>query len=187
MPTQAPPVSTLADVLRQVAAALNGAGDGVTVMIGKKFLEEFGAGAPPRVLFVEEPRAGKMGPPRKLNCGYIASYTHVCAAYVRAAETGDEFSRLENAHTLQNRICAALKKADPANVIFAPGNPRDDSPLSVEAYGADIAFDFSYRRDIPQDYEILKAPVTAISPPNPDQPGGDTGYEFATDPTVTTG
>ena len=96
-------------------------------------------------------------------------------------EPGDDAGRLEPAYVLAARVATVLKALDPAHSSATPGGPRDDSPQRVPGPGgADIVFRFTYVANIAQDPAILRAvrQVVSISPPNPDQPGGDTGNTF---------
>lgn len=171
------PVSRLSDLLRLVADELGNAGDGTTYLVGKKYLAEFGAGSPPRVLFVPEVR-GKLGPATKLNAGYVASMTHACTVYVRGAEDGTDMGQFDAACGLGDRVMNALKMADPGHVTLAPGNPRDESPLPDNAYGADVAFEFTYQRPVARDVAVLRPGLTSISPPDPDRPQGGNGKTY---------
>lgn len=177
MGVQKMPVSTLGDLLRIVTAGLNGMADGLEILVGKKYLTEFGVGSPPRVLFVPEPQ-GKLSGPTKLNSGYLASYTHGCTAYIRGAEDGSDIGRFDSAYAICDRIINLLKWADPGHVVLGPGNPKDNSPTNVDAYGAEIVFSFQFTRPVAEDPAVFKSPVTPISPPNPDKPQGDTGKTF---------
>lgn len=168
------PTSTLADLIRLVTAALNGAGDGIEVMVGRQYLAQFGAGSPPRLLFVPEER-GRLGPPPKINANYVGSYTHGCKVYVRGAESGDDPGRFDAVYAFADRVVNAIKWAGGAAGTIAPGNPLDSSPRAEDAYGADIVFEFTYTRAIARDPEIWGVPVTAISPPDPDRPQGSSG------------
>lgn len=180
MPSAAAQVSTLADVLRLVQHVFSLMGDGTPLMIAEQYLHEPGPGSAPRVVFVPN-KTGKLGPPLKLNAGYIASWTHGCEVYVRGAEPGDDPGRFEPAYALAGRVIDVIKALDPGHIVVAPGNPEDDSPLRVDSPpGADIKFTFTYATNIAQDPAVLRAVrlINSISPPNPDKPGGDTGNSF---------
>lgn len=181
MPSQSMPVSTLSDVIRLVQHVFSILGDGTPIMVGEQYLRETGPGSAPRVVFVPEDR-GSFDAALKLNSGYIASWTHVCKVTVRGAEPGDDPGRFEPAYLLAARVTTILKNLDPGHVKLAPGNPRDNSPLNVDGPGADIVFQFAYSTNIAQDPAVLRAIATAmtsVSPPNPDQPGGDSGQTLA--------
>lgn len=171
------PVSTIGDLFRLVGAAFNALGDGTPLLIGRKYLAEFGAGSAPRVLFVPEEQ-GRLGRPTRLNAGELASYTHGCQVYVRGAESGDDAGRFDAVYALADRVINALKWCDPAHVVLEPGNPRDASPLPDDAYGADVVFSFVFIRPIAIEREIHRLPVEALSPMDPDRPRGDSGKTF---------
>lgn len=180
MPSQAMPVSTIADVIRLVQHVFSILGDGTPIMVGAQYLRETGPGSAPRVVFVPE-ETGKFDAALKLNSGYVASWTHVCLVHVRGAEPGDDPGRFEPAHQLAARVVTILKNLDPGHIVLAPGNPRDDSPLPVDGPGADIVFQFSYQTNIAQDPAVLRAirtAITSVSPPNPDQPQGNSGQSI---------
>ncbi len=105
--------------------------------------------------------------------------------HVRGAEPGDDTGRFEPAYVLAARVAAVIKNLDPVHLKLLPGNPRDGSPLAVDGPGAEIVFDFTFETNVAQDPAILSAikrAITSVSPPNPDQPGGDNGktYEIVT-------
>lgn len=180
MPTVAPNVSTLTDLLRLTERVFSLLGDGTPILIGAQYEHETGPGSAPRVLFIADD-TGALGPPTKLNAGYLASWSHGCRVRVRGAEAGDDAGRLEAAVRLAGRVMGVLKALDPGHVVLAPGGPKDSSPLRVDgAPGAEISFAFVYTTNIATEPEILRAvgQLTSISPPNPDQPGGSTGKTF---------
>lgn len=149
------PPSTLADVLGQVIDAFGAVGDATPIMIGKHYLESFGTGSPPRVLFVPEPD-GEMGPPTEM--GYAASDTHSCDVYVRGAESGTDLGRFVAAYALKGRVVTAVRRAASGRLEFRKRS-GDASPANVDAYGAELAFSFVYTRDIPHDAAIRALPA----------------------------
>lgn len=176
MPALAQPTSTVDDALRLVREVYSLMGDGTPIQIGKQYLAEPGpAQRPPRIVLVaEEP--GKLGPPIKGNAEMAGSWEHACQAHVFAAETGADDDRFTNVHALADRLLNVVKHLDPAHMKIAPGNPRDASPLSVDAYGAAVSFSFTYARDIPNDLRVLAAikQLTARGVVDPDRPTGGT-------------
>jgi hypothetical protein len=176
MPTRAVAVSTLGDVLRLVEYAFSALGDGTTILIGEGYLSTFGTGSPPRVLFIPE-KTGALVTAPKIGAGYLAGYAHGCDVYVRAAESGTDPGRFDAVYALLSRVTNALKWCDPGHIELS-SRLRDTSPLPVDAYGADVAFSFVYTRGIATDPAVLKIPITSVSPPNPDQPGGSTGLTY---------
>lgn len=181
MPSQAMPVSTLADVIRLFIGVYSHLGDGTPIMVGEQHLREPGPGSPPRIVFVPEVEEAKLGPALKISAGYLAGRTWVCDVTVRGAE-GDDVGRFENVYAMTARAVAVLKNLDPGHIEIGPGRVRNDSPLAVPS-GAGVGerFSFTYRSNIAQDPAVLKAIaacIESISPPNPDKPGGDTGQSF---------
>lgn len=179
MPRADIPVSTIHDVIDFVTATFSAIGDATPIQTGAQFLAEFGPGQPPRVVFVPDKQAS-LGPASRIGAGAIAAWHHGCKVVVLAAESGIDAGRGDAAYRLAGRVIAALKKASPAFVTLADGaGPVDDSSLPAEGYGYRLEFAFRFERPIPQDQEILRAQVEAVSPRNPDQPGGDSGKTFA--------
>ena len=186
MGLQTPNVSTLADVFRLVSKLFSLAGDGTPLFFGLKFLDNLGPGSAPRIVFVPD-EEGSLAGPLKISAGYVASWTHGCTVHVLGVEPGDDEGRFEPAYALAARVVTAIKALDPAHLVVAPGRPKDVSPLKVGAPGSAISFSFSYQTNIAQDAAILAAAkqLTAISPPDPDRPQGDTGNTFTLDTTAT--
>lgn len=175
MPLADLPISTIHDVMDFVMATFSAIGDATPIQVGAQFLTETGPGQPPRVVFVPDKQA-TLGPALKSGAGAIASWSHGCKVVVLGAESGIDAGRGDAAYKLADRVIAALKKASPSNVTLADGaGPVDDSSLPVDGHGYRLEFAFRFARNIPQDQEILRAGVTAVSPRNPDQPGGDSG------------
>src|SRR6266571_5337126 len=109
--TVSAPPSNLSVVLGQVRDALAATGDATPVMIGMAYLEQFGVGAAPRVLFVPEPKGGggKVGPAIEL--GNACSITHSCNVLVRGVESGDDLGRFDSTYALGDRVVSLIKTA----------------------------------------------------------------------------
>lgn len=180
MATQQQAVSRLGDVLRLFSRMLTEMRDGTPIQVGKHYLKEFGAGSPPKILFVPSVD-GELGPVPRLNARYVAGFTDICLVYVRAAESGEDIGRLDNVDDMVDRVVNILKALGAAIIEVGRGRPKDDSPLQVDAYGADKVFAFSYARGIPKHNEVWTAAKTAIvatAPTDPDRPEGSTGKTF---------
>jgi len=177
------PISTLSDLLSRIGPVLSAAGDMTPIMIGKGYLEH-GVGAGPRVVFVPAPK-GRWGAPSKIGAGHLAAVTVDCLMLVRGAESGDEATRLSAAEELADRTVNVIRH-------LAPGRTQgsewaDDSPLPVDAYGADIALAFSFTRQIADDPKIREAIASSLTPVSPEdtmRPNGATNDTF--DVSVTT-
>lgn len=181
MAIQDRPISKLSDLLRLFVRMLDEIGDGTTVQIGRQYLKQFGTGQAPRILFVPAPD-GQLGGVPRLNARYVAGFTDVCLVYIRAAEAGDDFSRLDNVDDMVDRVVNILKALGAACVEVGRGKPRDDSPLQVDAYGAQKVFMIGYTRGIPRNHEIWNRAFQVINPTaptDPDRPQGDNGFTFA--------
>jgi hypothetical protein len=180
MAVQDQPISKLGDLLRLFTRMMTEIGDGTTIQIGRQYLEQFGTGTPPKLLFVPAPD-GQLGGVPRLNARYVAGFTDVCLVYIRGAEAGDDFSRLDNVDDMVDRVVNILKALGAAIVEVGRGKPRDDSPLQVDAYGAQKVFMFAYTRGIPRNHEIWNRAFQVIqptAPTDPDRPQGDNGFTF---------
>lgn len=179
MGVQAAQVSTLADAVRLVQRLFSEAGDGTPIFVGAQHLDNLGPGFAPRIVFVPD-EEGELGPPLKLNAGYVASWTHSAAVTVLGVEPGDDEGRFEPAYLIASRVIEAVKALDPAHLTVGPGRPRDVSALKAGGPGAAVRFTLTYARNIPKTAAIWRAAatLTAVSPPDVDRPEGSTGLEF---------
>lgn len=164
------PPSTLTDVLRQVEEALALMANATPMMVGKKYLEDFGVGAAPRILFAPEPR-GNIGRPREM--GNACSVTHSCTVYVRGAEGGDDITRFDNAYALADVALDLIITAGTGCIEW--GEFSDSSPANVDAYGADVTFTFTYQRDVRHSATRWTLPAAASNTlaPEPAPPPGE--------------
>lgn len=177
------PSSPLSALLARVGAVMSAAGDATPIMIGKSYLER-GIGAGPRVVFVPETR-GLWGPPPKLFPGTIAGVTTGCMMLVRGAESGDDATRFEAAEALADLMINVIRHLAPGRITG--GEWKDDSPLPVDAYGADLALSFAYTRavsDSPTVRAAIAAALCPVEPADPMRPRGDLGTTYTTVPTT---
>lgn len=178
------PPSTLADLIGQVKDAFDAMGDSTPIMVGSQFLKELGVGSAPRVVFVPEPK-GKIGPP--IEMGNAASVTHSCDVFVRASESGDDIARLVAAYALSDLVIDCIQTGGTGRVEW--GDYADDSPTDVDAYGADIALSFTYKRDVLHSPALWSLPAPgadtsgAIPHPPPGVPASSVGIRPTTTPT----
>jgi hypothetical protein len=147
--------STLADVLRQVTQAFDAFGDATPILVGRKYLEDFGAGSGPRVVFVPERSGGAMGDPQFM--GDAASMQHSCEVYVRAAESGDDLDRLAATYALSDLVTDCIETAAPGRITW--GRLDDDSPVDVDVFGAGLKWTFFYERAILHDARRWSIPA----------------------------
>jgi len=179
----AAPTSPLSALLERVGPIFSKAGDATPILIGKGHLEH-GIGAGPRVVLVPDTK-GKWGPPPKQNAGYLAGVTSGCMVYVRGAESGGDATRFAAAEALAQRVINVVHHLAPGRTTGGPWG--DDSPVSVEAFGADLAFGFTYTWPVPTDPVILAAIAAALTPTSaedPMRPNGDAGTTFTIEPTT---
>ncbi len=174
--------STLPDVLDEIAWLFGQAADATPIMVGSQYLEHFGTGSAPRVLFVPDPK-GKAGALPQLNVGFVAGVTNACDVYVRGAEDGTDTGRPRAAIMLMSRVINCLRRAAPARVRLL--DYKADSPAKIDAFGADVALSFEYTWGVEEDAAIWAVPAhypgALTSPPDPDRPGGDTGKSISVD------
>ena len=158
--TQNAAPSNLAQVVRCVRDIFEASGDATPIMVGDHYLESFGVGAPPRILFVMEPRSeeGSIEPP--IQQGRAASWIHRCDVYVRASAEIDDVDRFDVAYQLTDKTISAIKRAGTGRVEF--GKVSDDSPTRTGAFGAGFAFGFSYRRDIEHNESVMRVQSAAL-------------------------
>lgn len=182
MAQQQQPTSPLGELLRLFSRILSEDGDATPIQVGKHYLSEFGAGSAPRILFVPSPD-GELGPVPRLNSRYVAGFTDICRVYVRAAESGEDIGRLDNVDAMVDRVVNVLKALGAAIIEVGRGRPKDDSPLQVDAYGADKVFEFSYSRGIaeqPAIWRTARRVIQPTAPTDPDRPLGDNGNVYGT-------
>lgn len=164
--------STLADVIQQVADALQAMGNAVPVQVGAHYMAHFGVGSAPTVLFIPDV-SGTVGPPQEM--GNAASVSHGCRVLVAAGETGTDVDRFRAAYALADLVIDCLSTAATGRITW--GTWADDSPTTVDAFGAAMAFAFVYRRDVPHAasrWRLPAASTTTVAPRAalPDNRGG---------------
>lgn len=168
VPSAAP--SHLGTVIRCVAELFSEAGDATPIMVGEHYASDKarGVGAAPRVVFVPEPGGGKCTLAGAYETGRVAKQVHACDVIVRAAESGDDLSRLDAAYELLNRVATAIKRAGAGRVEFGAAPIGSySSPTTVDAFGADLSFSFTYDRDISHDRAIMSVRASRTPDPTP--------------------
>lgn len=190
------PVSTSADVVRNVvalliavgdvAAANDGSGGTMRVYHGEEYLDT--NDTPPRLVCVLGEDGGDLGGVLEIGARQVASWSEGISFHVWGAGPSDD-SRLDDAMARADRIVNCLAAS-------APGRrrgklyTREQNPKILK-HGEELVFRISYTRPVPYDDQVFAAayalaPTPALSPPNPDQPQGSTGLSFATVPTLST-
>lgn len=152
--------STLADVIQQVADAFDAMGNATPIQIGAHYMAHFGVGSAPTVLFVPD-LSGKVGPPQEM--GHSASITHGCKVIVAAGETGRDADRFRAVYDLADLVIDCLATACAGRIEW--GTWADDSPTTVDAFGAAMAFTFTFKRDILHAQARWRLPAAATSTP----------------------
>lgn len=175
------PTSTLATVLGRVVDLFQAAADATPIQVGKQYLESFGVGSAPRVLFVPEV-VGQMGDPLEL--GEEASTTHGCDVYLRAIESADDIERLAATYDLHNRVVSALKRAGGGRLKF-----RNYDVQNQSTYAADLVFSFTYERGHTKDAAIYgvtrvatDTSASGVANPPPGIPAVTVDYTLTTTP-----
>ncbi len=178
-PTGAP--SNLGAVLRYIEELFQIAGNATPIMIGKQYIRQFGAGSDSRVLFVPEVK-GNVGD--AIETGSAASMTHSCDVAVRAAEDGSDAGRFDACYTLGDLVIDSLSRACSGRLTF--GSLADDSPLNVDGLGADLAFSFTYKRDVRHGvmWSIPSASIITAPPFAPTAPDALAATSVAVDVTA---
>ena len=158
--------STLTQLIGQVIDAFSATADATPVLVGRKHLGQ--GGCSPRIVFVPENGSGSIGPAMFL--GHRSSCKHSCTVSVRAAESGDDLTRIDATYDLMDRVVCLIKIAGTGKVEF--GGLRDDSPADVDVFGAGLSFDFTFSRDIVHDTKRWSLPpATEDSTRTPSPPG----------------
>lgn len=137
--------SDLADVLQQVADVFQLTGNAATFQVGKKYLDTVGAA--PRVLFVPETGAGKLGPP--IDMGDAASVYHSCELRVRSAAQGSDIDRFRGAYALVKLCADYLETAATGRLEW--GKLKDVSPTDTDNFGVELSVAFICRFDVAHD------------------------------------
>lgn len=171
--------STLGDLIVQVKQAFSKMGDNTPIMVGKGYRtknkeSQTNIGSAPRVVFAPEalPGSGKIEPPQEM--GKAASMVHSCVVYVRAKESGDDLERWRATYALADRVISCIQVAGTGRVEWL--TLEDGSPIDSDGFGAELAFGFTFRRDIWHDAARWALPPadasdTTLKPhPPPGQP-----------------
>lgn len=153
----------------------NGVGWTPLIYVGERYLKQ--TGAPPRIVIV--PGAGQSGPPSRLNAGNIARDVEELRAYLWAAETADDLARYTAIEAAKDTWINIIRKIMPGRAEIKTINPALVS--NIVTFGEDRQIVALYERSVPRSAAISNVPITAISPPDPDRPNGDTGYEYVVD------
>jgi hypothetical protein len=182
-----PPVSMLDDLLAAIRFRLNAVGalrvtpgDGkIEWLIGERYEQQ--DGVPPRI-FALVNQDGKLSGPNKLGAGFIAGITERCTFLIWGAETVADGDRYRAAKAVMVRLINAILASAPARA-FGMRITRSDTPKIV-TYGEEYQLSIDYFWSVPRDAAIWNVPITAVAPPDPDRPHGDTGYTFEVDTPV---
>lgn len=163
--------SELDEVLEFIVSLIRDAGDATPIQVGKKYLEDFGGGAPPLILFVPETDGDVSD--EALETGRAGSAEDACDVHIRGAEDGTDIGRYRSAYALRRRVMSAVRRACSGRVKFQKYAPS--SPLMVDSgLGAEVSFSFVYKHDIRADEAIAAVPPAPIdtTPPRPQAPPG---------------
>jgi hypothetical protein len=174
--------STLSRVIRQVRDAFSDMGDATPICVGKAYLDR-SIGSGPRVVFLPEVSGALTRP---IELGHCASHKHGCSVVVRASESGDDLTRFDAVIALHDRVVACLQVAGTGRIEW--GSDGDSSPTATDAYGAELTFSFTFRRDIPHDqvrWALPPADDTDDQGPFPQPPPGTPIEKWTITPTVT--
>lgn len=158
-PADFTPPSPLSTVLGQVRDVFASLGDATPIMVGRHYLEQAGFGSGPRILFV--PIGGAFEEPSEM--GAAGAFIYRCKCYVRATETGDDITRLDNAERLAEIVVGCLAVA--CSGRLKRGDFEDTSPVDAQdSFGADFSFTFGYARDLHHTVSRWELPAATPSP-----------------------
>lgn len=151
-------------------------GDGVGwtpfIYIGERYLKQHGAH--PRIVVV--PGAGEIGAPANKGGGDVAKDVEEIRAYLWAGEASDDLARYAAIEAMKDRWINILRKVMPGRAEIRTVNPSLIS--NVVTFGEDRLVVTRYERQVPRDAVIWNVPITAVSPPDPLRPNGDTGDTY---------
>lgn len=182
--------STLGDLIVQVKQAFDKMGDKTPIMVGKAYRTknkegQTNIGSAPRVVFAPEalPGSGKIEPPQEM--GKAASMVHSCMVFVRAKESGEDLERWRAAYALADRVIDCIQVAGTGRVEWL--SVEDGSPIDSDGFGVELAFGFTFRRDIWHDPARWALPPADPSDttPKPHPPPGQPADSVVIDPTTT--
>lgn len=183
--------STLGDLIFQVKQAFSKMGDSTPILVGRGYLTknkdgQTNIGSSPRVVFAPEALSGsgKINPPHEM--GNAASMVHSCVVYVRAKESGEDLDRWKAVYALADRVIDCIQVAGTGRVAWLTLD--DGSPIDSDGFGAELAFGFTFRRDIYHDPARWSLPAadedTSAQKPHP--PPGIPAATVTIDPVITT-
>lgn len=191
------PCATSADVVRNVVAILSHplvafvydattTPGGARIFHGEEYLDQ--NDTPPRVVFVLGEDGGDLGPVLEIGARQVASVTEPISVHIWGAGARDD-ARTDDAKARAHRIINAFKASTPGR-LRGKLITREQSPRILK-HGEEVVIRLAYSWAVPEDEDVYEAayalaPVPALSPPNPDQPGGPTGLEFFTTPITLT-
>lgn len=158
--------------------AATGAGWTPFIYIGERYLKQ--RGAPPRIVVV--PGQGSIGAPTSIGAGNIGKDVEEIRAFLWAGENTNDLRRYSEIESMKDRYINVLRKIIPGKLVMRVVNPALLS--NIVTFGEDRQIVAEYTREVPRDAAIWNVPIVPKSPPDPDRPHGDTGYEFVVEATV---
>lgn len=180
--------ATLADVIRNVCAALvrlgdvaatnDGAGGTARVFHGEEYVDQ--NDTPPRYIFVQNEDGGELGPALAVGARQVGSLNETVKIYVWGAGASDD-ARVDDARARAMRLVNLMKAWAPGRLVGKLFD-RTQNPKAAR-FGEQVMLSYSYAQAIPEDAAVFAdayAHAVAASPERPDQPQGDTGLSFAT-------
>lgn len=179
--------ATLADVLRNVIAAMqrlgdvaptnDGSGGTARVFHGEEYEDQ--NDTPPRYVFVQNEEGGELGPALAVGARQVGSLNETLKVHIWGAGPSDD-ARVDDARARAMRIHNFLKAWAPGRIsgrmIDRTQNPK------LLRLGEEVLLSYTYAQAIPEDSAVFAdayAHGNATSPPRPDQPQGDTGLQFS--------
>lgn len=195
MSTAGAPPSTIDDVITYVIALLVQCGEadyphvdgsGLTeILIGERYLECEG-NARRIVVIPDEPR-GKLTGPLEIGARQVGAWVAHATWLVWGGETSDDRDRIRAARRIVHRLVNAFEAAGAARYDLVDIERLKET--NIVTYGEEFRLTMTYAWQIPRDDAIEQAAAAlrdggglgyGNSPPDPDRPNGDTGFDFAT-------
>lgn len=158
--------------------ASTGAGWHPLLYVGERYLKQHGA--PPTIVIVPGP--GTIGAPTSIGADNVAKDTEEIRAFLWAGEAADDIARYAAIEDMKDRYVNILRKLIPGKLVMRTVNPVLVS--NINTFGEDRQIIAEYTREVPRDAAIWNVPIVPKSPPDPDRPHGDTGFDFIVEATV---
>lgn len=161
------------DIFKMICA------DATPLLVGEHYASPNarGVGSAPHVILVPEPRGGRCRIESAYEMGHPGKHVHRCDVIVRAAETGDDLTRMDPAYDLLDLVVSAVSDATKGRMEWTDPTGDYPAPTTVDAYGVQLSIGFTFSRDIrtPEAIASRGAATADETPVRPIIPPGETG------------